>query len=129
MSETTVINQKFFKDADNNIFCIDIMPMNKDSWESEIKDGWTEISEDDAMNIANPPPTKEQLIEQAETERRGLIAEVTTETEMLRAKLALGRIKDDEKVRLNAWLDYLDELEAVDVSTAPDIIWPVKPVV
>ncbi|HCR3777861.1 TPA: tail fiber assembly protein [Morganella morganii] len=105
------------------------MPMNKDSWESEIKDGWTEISEDDAMNIANPPPTKEQLIEQAETERRGLIAEVTTETEMLRAKLALGRIKDDEKVRLNAWLDYLDELEAVDVSTAPDIIWPVKPVV
>ncbi|OVF57468.1 hypothetical protein B5724_03760 [Morganella morganii] len=26
-------------------------------------------------------------------------------------------------------MDYLDELEAVDVSTAPDIIWPVKPVV
>lgn len=129
MSETTVINQKFFKDADNNIFCIDIMPMNKDSWESEIKDGWTEISEDDAMNIANPPPTKEQLIEQAETERRGLIAEVTTETEMLRAKLALKRIKPDEEALLIAWLDYLDELEAVDVSTAPDITWPVKPVV
>lgn len=48
---------------------------------------------------------------------------------MLRAKLALGRIKDDEKALLNAWLDYLDELEAVDVSTAPDIIWPVKPAV
>lgn len=129
MSETTVINQKFFKDADNNIFCIDIMPMNEDNWESEIKDGWTEISEDDAMNIANPPPTKEQLIEQAETERRGLIAEVTTETEMLRAKLALKRIKPDEEALLIAWLDYLDELEAVDVSTAPDITWPVKPVV
>ncbi|OVF52774.1 hypothetical protein B5724_14330 [Morganella morganii] len=26
-------------------------------------------------------------------------------------------------------MDYLEELEAVDVSTAPDIIWPVKPVV
>ncbi len=129
MSETTVINQKFFKDADNNIFCIDIMPMNKDSWESEIKDGWTEISEDDAMNIANPPPTKEQLVEQAEAKKQHLIAEVTTETEMLRAKLALGRIKEDEKVLLIAWLDYLDELEAVDVSTAPDIIWPVKPAV
>ncbi|MDW7790082.1 tail fiber assembly protein [Morganella morganii] len=127
MSETTVINQKFFKDADNNIFCIDIMPMNRDSWESEIKDGWTEISEDDAMNIANPPPTKEQLIEQAEVERQGLIAEVTAETEMLRTKLVLGRIKDDEKSLLNAWLDYLDELEAVDVSSAPDIDWPVKP--
>ncbi|WP_214179181.1 tail fiber assembly protein, partial [Morganella morganii] len=57
-----------------------------------------------------------------------LIAEVNTETQILQTKLALGRIKDDEKARLNAWLDYLDELEAVDVSTAPDIIWPVKPV-
>ncbi|HCR4016117.1 TPA: tail fiber assembly protein [Morganella morganii] len=105
------------------------MPMNEDSWESEIKDGWTEISKNDAMSIANPPPTKEQLVELAEAEKQILIAEVTSETEMLRTKLALGRIKDDEKALLNAWLDYLDELEAVDVSAAPDIIWPVKPVV
>ncbi|MGM1342927.1 tail fiber assembly protein [Morganella morganii] len=76
-----------------------------------------------------PPPTKEQLVEQAEAKKQSLIAEVNMETEMLRAKLALGRIKDDEKALLNAWLDYLDELEAVDVSAAPDIIWPVKPVV
>ncbi len=76
-----------------------------------------------------PPPTKEQLVEQAEAKKQSLISGVNMETEMLRAKLALGRIKDDEKALLNAWLDYLDELEAVDVSTAPDIIWPVKPVV
>ncbi|HDU8581386.1 TPA: tail fiber assembly protein [Morganella morganii] len=75
----------------------------------------------------NPPVTREQQIAEAEAEKQRLIAEVHTETEMLRAKLALGRIKDDEKARLNAWLDYLDELEEVDVSTAPDIIWPVKP--
>lgn len=74
-----------------------------------------------------PPPTKEQLIEQTEAKKQSLIAEVNTETEMLRAKLALGRIKDDEKALLNAWLDYLDELEAVDVSTAPDVIWPEPP--
>ncbi|ENO8555873.1 tail fiber assembly protein [Yersinia enterocolitica] len=74
-----------------------------------------------------PLPTKEQLIEQTEAKKQSLIAEVNTETEMLRAKLALGRIKDDEKALLNAWLDYLDELEAVDVSTAPDIEWPVAP--
>lgn len=126
---TQIIDQKFFKDADDNVFCLDIMPMNKDSWDSEIKDGWTEISKDDAMSIANPPPTKEQLVEMAEAEKQYLITEVNTETQMLQTKLALGRIKDDEKVLLNAWLDYLDELEAVDVSTAPDIIWPVKPVV
>ncbi|AZF92967.1 MAG: tail assembly chaperone [Phage NG54] len=76
-----------------------------------------------------PPLTHEEHIEIAERKKQNLIAEVTQETEMLRAKLALGRINDDEKALLNAWLDYLDELEAVDVSTAPDINWPVKPVV
>ncbi|HBN5911602.1 tail fiber assembly protein [Morganella morganii] len=76
-----------------------------------------------------PPLTHEEHIEIAERKKQNLIAEVTQETEMLRAKLALKRIKPDEEALLIAWLDYLDELEAVDVSTAPDIIWPVKPVV
>lgn len=75
------------------------------------------------------PKTKEQLITEAEAKKQYLISEVHTETQMLQTKLALGRINDDEKALLIAWLDYLDELEAVDVSTAPDIIWPVKPVV
>ncbi|EPW8571516.1 tail fiber assembly protein [Morganella morganii] len=75
----------------------------------------------------NPPVTREQLIAEAEADKQRLIAEVHTETQMLQTKLALGRIKDDEKELLNAWLNYLEELEAVDVSTAPDIIWPVKP--
>lgn len=77
----------------------------------------------------NPPVTEEQLIAEAEAKKQFLIAEVNTETQMLQTKLALGRIKDDEKAQLNAWLDYLGELEAVDASTAPDITWPVKPVV
>ena len=77
----------------------------------------------------NPPVTKEQRIQQAEAQKQFLIAEVNAETQMLQTKLALGRIKDDEKALLNAWLDYLDELEAMDISTAPDITWPVKPVV
>ncbi|MCU6275754.1 tail fiber assembly protein [Morganella morganii] len=94
-------------------------------------DGMIRVPGDDGLPAWSkiPPPTKEQLIEQAEAEKQRRIAEVHTETQMLQTKLALGRIKDDEKARLNAWLDYLDELEAVDVSTAPDIIWPVKPVV
>ncbi|ELW9227426.1 tail fiber assembly protein [Morganella morganii] len=86
-----------------------------------------EIGEKEALLIANPPPTKQQLAEQAEEKKQFLISEVHTETEMLRAKLALGRIKDDEKVLLNAWLDYLDLLETIDTTLAPDIDWPQKP--
>ncbi len=31
-------------------------------------------------------------------------------------KLNLGRLSDDEKTQYNAWLDFIDELEAVDIS-------------
>lgn len=44
-------------------------------------------------------------------------------------KAAMGRLKDTEKAQYNLWLDYLDELEAVDTSKAPDITWPTPPAV
>ncbi len=39
----------------------------------------------------------------------------------------MGRLSDADKAQYNAWLDYLDELEGVDTSVAPDITWPDKP--
>ena len=44
-------------------------------------------------------------------------------------KAAMGRLKDTEKALYNLWLDYLDALEAVDTSKAPDITWPTPPAV
>lgn len=115
----------YYKDENNTIWGYDDEQISG----GFVREGLVKISEKEADKLlAPPPPTKEQLIEQAEAKKQRLITEVQTETEMLRTKLALGRIKEDEKSLLNAWLDYLDELEAVDVSTAPDIIWPVKPV-
>ncbi|MGJ5721555.1 tail fiber assembly protein [Morganella sp. B601] len=75
-----------------------------------------------------PPLTHEQHVAIAESQKQVLIAEVHTDTEMLRTKLALKRIKPDEEALLIAWLDYLDLLEAVDTSTAPIIDWPQKPI-
>ncbi len=43
-------------------------------------------------------------------------------------KAAMGRLKDAEKAQYNSWLDYLDALEAIETSSAPDINWPVAPV-
>lgn len=125
--QTEVIEQKFFKDIDGKVRCIDIMLMNKDSWEAEVSAGWVPISKNEADKITNPPPTKAQLIEQAEAQKQYLIAEVHTETEMLRAKLALKRIKPAELELLNVWFDYLDELEAINTSAAPDVGWPQRP--
>lgn len=69
------------------------------------------------------------FIEAAEREREALIAEANAfiNDRQWPSKLTLGRLDEDEKTRFNLWLDYLDELEQVDISTAPDIEWPVKP--
>lgn len=115
---------KYYTDKNNVIYALED-ELNPVEWlPVKVK----EIDEKEALLIANPPPTKQQLVEQAEEKKQYLISEVHTETEILRAKLVLGRIKDDEKALLNAWLDYLDLLEAIDTSLAPDIKWPLKPV-
>ncbi|MGJ7072752.1 tail fiber assembly protein [Morganella morganii] len=127
MSETTVINQKFFKDADNNIFCIDIMPMNRDSWESEIKDGWTEISKNDAMSIVNPLPIHEQLVADAEIQKQNLMAEARERLSVLQDAVDLGMAVLEEEVSLKEWKKYRVLLDRISTASAPDIDWPVKP--
>lgn len=110
------------------------------SQESEIKelgelpDGVTTITPDVAFPkwngkkwVTDKAAKKESDIAAAEAQKQYLIAEVNAETQLLQTKLALGRIKEDEKALLNAWLDYLDLLESVDTSPAPDIDWPQKP--
>lgn len=76
-----------------------------------------------------PPPTKEEELANAE---RGKQSRISAANDYINgkqwpSKLALGRLNDAEKSEFNAWLDYLDELEAVDTSTAPNITWPEQP--
>ncbi|WP_432467031.1 tail fiber assembly protein [Enterobacter roggenkampii] len=78
-----------------------------------------------------PPPTKEDLIAAAENERQSRIdaANDFMNRKQWPGKAAIGRLKGDELAQYNLWLDYLEALEAVDTSSAPDINWPVPPVV
>lgn len=76
---------------------------------------------------STPPLTSEQLEEQAERLRASLIAEAQDTISIWQTKLMLGRINDEEKANLNTWLDYIDELEAIDVHNTSEVIWPDKP--
>ncbi|HEI8515416.1 TPA: tail fiber assembly protein [Morganella morganii] len=115
---------KYYLDENNGDVCAFLIDGSQDEY---ITDDMKPITEDEADILRQPKLTPEQQVEQAEAQKQYLIAEVNAETQMLQTKLALKRIKPDELELLNAWLDYLDLLEAVDVSTAPDITWPVKP--
>uniref|UniRef100_UPI00119DF245 tail fiber assembly protein n=1 Tax=Yersinia aldovae TaxID=29483 RepID=UPI00119DF245 len=76
-----------------------------------------------------PPPTHDEQIAfaTAEKQRRINDANEYMNSKQWPGKAAMGRLNDTEKAQYNAWLDYLDLLEEVDTSTAPDIEWPVAP--
>ncbi|MGR6061138.1 tail fiber assembly protein [Escherichia coli] len=82
---------------------------------------WTDI----------PPLTQEQLIVAADVEKQTRIdaANAYMNGKQWPGKAAMGRLTDAEKTQYNAWLDYLDALELVDTSGAPDIEWPTPPAV
>lgn len=76
-----------------------------------------------------PPPTHEELVATAEREKKLRIVTVNDfiSSKQWPGKAAIGRLKGDELAQYNLWLDYLDALEAVDISSAPGIKWPVPP--
>lgn len=77
--------------------------------------------------VDTPPPSPAQLSEQAEQRKTRLLEMAQDTISIWQTKLLLGRISDADKASLNAWLDYIDALTAIDTSLAPDINWPVKP--
>lgn len=76
-----------------------------------------------------PEPTREELVAAADAEKQSLIDQANEyiNGKQWPGKAALGRLKGDELAQYNEWLDYLDAVEAVDTSAAPDINWPEKP--
>ncbi|EDS5712341.1 tail fiber assembly protein [Salmonella enterica subsp. enterica serovar Javiana] len=76
-----------------------------------------------------PPPTREELITAADVEKQKRIdlANDYMNSKQWPGKAAIGRLKGDELAQYNLWLDYLDALEAVDTTSAPDIKWPTPP--
>ncbi|MCQ8229093.1 tail fiber assembly protein [Pantoea trifolii] len=74
-----------------------------------------------------PPLTPSELAAEAVQRKDNLLGNAQQAIGIWQTKLALGRISDAEKTSLNIWLDYIDALQAVDASAAPDIDWPETP--
>lgn len=76
-----------------------------------------------------PPPSHDELVATAEVEKQRLISAANDymNSKQWPGKAAMGRLKDVEKAQYNAWIDYLEAVEAIDTSTAPEIEWPIPP--
>ncbi|EMF8441905.1 MULTISPECIES: tail fiber assembly protein [Enterobacter] len=77
-----------------------------------------------------PPPTHEEQLAAAEAEKQSLLSQANDyiNSKQWPGKAAIGRLKGGDLTQYNQWLDYLDALEAVDTSGAPNIKWPTSPV-
>ncbi|WP_137647990.1 tail fiber assembly protein, partial [Escherichia albertii] len=77
------------------------------------------------------PLTHEEQLSEAERKKQALINRVNEyiNSKQWPGKAAIGRLKGEELAQYNLWLDYLDALELVDTSSAPDIEWPTPPAV
>ncbi|WP_411369715.1 tail fiber assembly protein [Citrobacter braakii] len=79
-----------------------------------------------------PPPVADQypaeLIASADAEKQNRLSYATNKIVVWQTKLLMGRtLTDSESAKLNAWMDYIDAVQAIDTSTAPDVIWPEPP--
>ncbi|WP_338156941.1 tail fiber assembly protein [Pantoea allii] len=79
--------------------------------------------------VMNLVKKHEADIASAEKHRQSLLDNIEKTTSDWRIELLLGDISDNDKSQLSAWMAYKSAVKAVDVSTAPDVNWPVLPVV
>lgn len=114
----------YYKDKSNQVWAYDEDQIKAGC----VKDGLVEITEEEADELtAPPPPTGEQLVEQAELKKKRLMAEATVMIDPLQDAVDFNMATDDEIKSLNSWKKYRIMINRVDPSLAPDIEWPVKP--
>lgn len=74
-----------------------------------------------------PSLTEDEALAQAEQRKASLLNVAQETISIWQTKLLLSRISDEEKAQLNAWLDYIDALNMIDIAAAPSVSWPVAP--
>ncbi|ELV1418887.1 tail fiber assembly protein [Escherichia coli] len=96
-----------------------------------VNPGKVRVAGDNGMPVwaDAPEPTQEQLISSATREKKRRLDDANNymNNKQWPGKAAIGRLKGEELAQYNLWLDYLDALDAVDPSSAPDIQWPEEP--
>lgn len=119
---------KHFKDKENNIFGIDVHDDSNEDWKLEVKEGWVEITIEEAKAIANPPPTQQELNAQKEAENTAFLSSETRRAndaiEVLNDAIEFEEATDEEVAQHKSLRKY-----RLDLSRVPNQgTWPLNPV-
>ncbi|HAZ7413359.1 TPA: tail fiber assembly protein [Escherichia coli] len=127
-SEST--NGFYITDVGEQKFPDDVVEITEEQWialREGQANGYIIVMDNNNQPVLTEPTVDYVAIAEAERERLIDEANDYMNGKQWPGKAAMGRLKDTEKEQYNLWLDYLDALEAVDTSTAPDITWPTPP--
>lgn len=111
--------------------CVDVTEVQFNEYSAKAPVGKIRVAGKDGFPCWGdiPPPTHEEKVAVSEAEKQSRIdqANAYINGRQWPGKAAMGRLTDVERSQYNEWLDYLDVLEEVNISTAPNVIWPEKP--
>lgn len=114
---------KYFKDDKNSVYAYE-----DDVDEKYMKSELTEISDTEALALANPAPTQTELVAQTEQKKKALRLVADAEIEWRQYAVDKGIATDEEVSELDDWNMYRVKLMRIDSSKVPDIEWPTPPV-
>lgn len=111
---------KYYKDKNNEVYAYE----SDGSQDAFIADDLVLISKQEALAITNPPPTKEQLIAEAEYQKQALLNEATAAISPLQDAIDLNIATKKEMSLLKEWKEYRVLINRIDTSNGVNIEWP-----
>ena len=104
------------------------IPTSEGDWENALAINATHYNKKEKKFISlTPPVTQEELISEAEYQKKEKIQHAAIVIKPLEYAVNLNVATDAEKKLLAQWQLYTVLVNRVDTSTAPDIDWPEMP--
>ncbi|WP_312836744.1 tail fiber assembly protein [Pantoea sp.] len=79
--------------------------------------------------VTNTDAEKAAAVADADSQKVSFISQANSMTQAWQTQLLLGIITDTDKASLLAWMTYIQAVQAVDTSVAPEINWPEQPAI
>lgn len=114
---------KYFKDKNNSVYAYEA----DGSQDNFVLPDLIAITENEAILLANPPLSHDELVVLADVEKNQRLATAKDTIAPLSDAADFGDATDEEAEKLKQWKKYRLALTRTDTSTAPNIAWPEIP--